>query len=230
LDLTNREQISNILSVVKPSVVIHCGGITDTDFCEKEKQFSWRVNVGGIENLMSYFDGKIVYFSTDYVFDGAKPPYSEESEPNPINYYGFTKLKAEEMVLKREGNLVVRVSGLFGVNFFNNKFINKIRNGKIETFNNLFSTPTYINDVVKNISELIKLSGIVHLSSQERFSRYDFLKVCIDRFGFSTLISPKNYEPNLLLAKRPKDTTMISLRNLVCTPVNTALDEMQKIL
>lgn len=230
MDLRDKNEVLRTLRAMKPSLIIHCGGITNTDFCENEKQYSWNVNVGGIENLMCSYDGKIIYFSTDYVFDGNNPPYNEESNPNPINYYGSTKLQAEQMILKREGNLVIRVSGLFGINAHNDKFLNKIRKEKIEAYTNLVSSPTYIDDIVKNIPELVQLSGIVHLSCQEGFSRYDFLNTCVKYLNLSTIVVPKKYDQKQSLAKRPYNTTMVSLRDVKYTPVKIAFKEMGESL
>jgi len=230
MDLRNKNEVLRTLKAIKPSLIIHCGGITDTDFCEKEKQYSWDVNVEGVENLMRYYDGKIIYFSTDYVFDGNNPSYDEESKPNPVNYYGITKLQAEKMVLKREENLVIRVSGLFGINTHNDKFLNKIRKEKIEACTNLVSSPTYIDDIVKNIPELVQLSSIVHLSCQEGFSRYDFLNTCVKYLSLSTTVVPKKYDQEQSIAKRPYNTTMVSLRNVKYTPVKIAFKEMGESL
>jgi len=231
MDIRKKSEIIYAIETAKPSVVIHCGGITDTDLCEREKQLAWETNVGGVENLMSVYQGKIIYFSTDYVFDGQSPPYSEESKPNPLNYYGVTKLEAEKKILERKENLVVRVSGLFGINYANNKFINKlVNNTKVFAYTNLISSPTFIDDVVRNMPVLIELSGIIHLSSYEGISRYDFLKMVVKFLGLPTLVLPCEYNPHTTTAKRPYNSTMVSLKGIETTPLKVAVKEMTKRL
>jgi len=231
MDIRKKSEIIYAIETAKPSVVIHCGGITDTDLCEKEKQLAWETNVGGVENLMSVYRGKIIYFSTDYVFDGQNPPYSEESKPNPLNYYGVTKLEAEKKILERKENLVVRVSGLFGISHSNNKFVNKLVNStKMLVHTNLVSSPTYIDDVVRNMPILIESSGIIHLSSHEGVSRYNFLRMVVKFLGLPTLALPCEYKINPAIAKRPYNSTMVSLKGIKTTPLKVAIKEMAKKL
>ena len=123
MDLADKASIRNCLAETKPDVVLHCGGLTNTDFCEANQDLANRVNCFGTEALLKEFDGKIIYFSTDYVFDGEHAPYDEKSQPNPLNHYGKTKLAAERVVLDKPQNLVVRVSGLYGFNGNNNRFL-----------------------------------------------------------------------------------------------------------
>lgn len=227
MDLSDNDEVMRVLKNVKPSLIIHCGGVTDTDLCEGDRRYAWKVNVKGIESLMKYYDGKIIYFSTDYVFDGKTPPYNEGSRPNPLNYYGFTKLQAENFILQNTDNLVIRVSGLFGVNPVNNKFMNKLLNSKIYAYTNLISSPTYIEDVVKNMPELSNLSGMIHLSSREGLSRYEFLKMVGECLKLPVLVVPVEYHQRRFSTRRPGNTTMISHRNLGYTPIVSALNEMK---
>lgn len=231
MDIRKKPEVVYAIETAKPSVVIHCGGITDTDLCEKEKQLAWDTNVGGIENLMSVYQGKIIYFSTDYVFDGQNPPYNEGSKPNPLNYYGITKLEAEKKILEREKNLVVRVSGLFGINYSNNKFINKlVNNAKVFAYTNLISSPTYIDDIVRNMPVLIESSGIIHLSSCDGISRYNFLKMVVKFLGLPTSVLPCEYKTNTAIAKRPYNSTMVSLKRIETTPLKVAIKKMAEKL
>jgi len=145
--------------------------------------------------------------------------------------YGLTKLEAEKKILKRKENLVVRVSGLFGINYANNKFINKlVNNAKVLAYTNLISSPTYTDDVVRNMPVLTKSSGIIHLSSYEGISRYDFLKMVVKILGLPTLVLPYKYKINATIAKRPYDSTMISLKGIKTTPLKASLKEIAKRL
>lgn len=230
MNLAEEEEISKVLLSTNPSLIIHCGGITDTDLCEREKEFSWKVNVEGTENLMRSYNGKIIYFSTDYVFDGKNAPYNENSKPNPINHYGITKLKAEEIILRRKENLVVRVSGLYGINKNNNKFINRfIDQDKIYAYTNLISSPTYIEDIVDNIQTLTHLSGIIHLSSNGSISRYNFTKLINDSLHLSKEIISCEYKNKDGTAKRPYNSSLTTLnKEIKTTPINIALAEITR--
>jgi dTDP-4-dehydrorhamnose reductase len=230
MNLVEEEEIFKVLLSTNPSLIIHCGGITDTDLCEREKEFSWKVNVEGTENLMRFYDGKIIYFSTDYVFDGKSAPYNENSKPNPINHYGITKLKAEEIILKRKENLVVRVSGLYGINKNNNKFINRfIDQDKIYAYTNIISSPTYIEDIVNNIQMLTHLSGIIHLSNNRSISRYNFTKLINDSLHLSKEIISCEYKNKDGTAKRPYNSSLTTLnKEIKTTPINIALAEITR--
>lgn len=227
LDLGDEMNIRRCLKQTKPEVVLHCGGLTDTDFCESNPDFAMRANCLGTEVLLNEFEGKIVYFSTDYVFDGENAPYDERSQPNPINHYGKTKLFAERKVLERNGNLVVRVSGLYGKNKHNNKFLNRLRSKTlIQASTKLISTPTYINDVIEALPDLIKMSGLVHFSGEQQFSRYEFLRKVVEGLGLSLEVQPSEYE--IKSAKRPKNSSLISIYNFKKTKIENVLKEINE--
>jgi dTDP-4-dehydrorhamnose reductase len=231
LDLSKRESIIDVLEKTKPDVVIHCGGLTDTDYCEKNKELALKVNVNGTKDLVNSFTGKLIYFSTDYVFDGKNPPYDENAEPNPLNHYGKTKLMAEKVVLARGENLVVRVAGLYGINTENNKFLNRLMGKQIiNAHSNLFSTPTYIDDIITNLPYLLKTTGILHLTGKESVSRYNFVKKAADYLGFETEVIPTVYCPSLTLARRPQNTSLRSTTELKTTALDDAFREIKEKL
>lgn len=103
LDITNQSQVLNLLNRLKPNVIIHTASETNVDRCETQKEQAWKTNVQGTRNIAlacSKIGAKLVYISTDYVFDGEKGNYTEHDKPNPINYYGVTKLEGEKQVIK----------------------------------------------------------------------------------------------------------------------------------
>ena len=228
LDLSDTDSIRKCLTETKPEVIFHCGGLTNTDFCESNQDLASRINVSGISELLNGFDGKVIYFSTDYVFNGENAPYNENSQPNPINHYGKTKLAAERAVLERNGNLVVRVSGLYGFNGKNNRFLDGLRNSRVITASQeLISTPTYIEDIAKAVPDFMRMSGLVHFTGEQPFSRYDFAKLAVESLGLNTeVVAQENNE----IARRPRNSSLVSVYNLRKTPIDEALKEIRRVI
>lgn len=151
IDIRKENDVKNFFATYTPDTVIICGGITRPDECEINKKLAYDVNVNGIANICRYYNGKIIYFSTDYVFDGNKNSgYSEYDSPNPINYYGWTKLKAEQIVLNHnENNVVIRVAGLYGYNSQNNEFIRSLNKSPIYKAVDVFGSTLLLDDVAR---------------------------------------------------------------------------------
>src|SRR3989344_3520344 len=179
MDLADKASIRNCLAETKPDVVLHCGGLTNTDFCEANQDLANRVNCLGTEALLKEFDGKIVYFSTDYVFDGEHAPYDEKSEPNPLNHYGKT-----------------------------NRFLDKLRRAKvIAASQELISTPTYIENIAKAVPEFMDMSGILHFTGQQPFSRYDFAKLAAESLGLDSEVVAQKRDG---IARKPRNSSLVS--------------------
>ena len=228
LDLTDIASIRKCLAETKPEVIIHCGGLTDTDFCEANPELANRTNVFGTEYLLRGFDGKMIYFSTDYIFDGENAPYDENSKPNPLNHYGKTKLLAEKMVLEKPQNLVVRVSGLYGLNRHNNRFLNRLRNNPvIKASQELVSTPTYLEDIARAVPDVMQMSGLLHFSGEQSFSRYGLVKKVVESLGLDIKVIAQEANG---VARRPKNSSLVSFYDLRKTPTDEALNEMRKAI
>ena len=226
MDLADEASIRKCLAEIKPEAIIHCGGLTDTGFCEANPDLANRINCLGTEALLKEFDGKMIYFSTDYVFDGEHAPYDEKSESNPINFYGKTKLIAERMVLENPQNLVVRVSGLYGVNRYNNRFLNRLRNSRVvRASQELISTPTYIQDIAKAAPDFMHMSGVLHFSGEQPFSRHDFAKLAVESLGLDAEVVAQE---NNGVTRRPKNSSLVSVYSLNKTSVDESLKEMRR--
>lgn len=115
-DLRRREVVQELLERLHPQVVVHAAAYRDPDFCEEHREEAWRLNVEAVRYLAETLapDAMLVYISSDYVFDGETPPYREEDPTRPVNVYGETKARAEELVRARPRWLIVRTPLLVG--------------------------------------------------------------------------------------------------------------------
>ena len=218
LDITNKEEVSEVLNKIKPELIINSAAIADVDLCEKEKETAMLVNGYAVEWLSSLskeIGAKFVQISTDYVFDGLTGNYKEEDNPNPINEYGKSKLIGEENALKNDA-IVLRIEMPYGINIAKNKnvffesVINNLKEGKtVNAAVDQIISPTFVEDIPKAVEVLVEkeANGIFHLASKEHFSRFEFVNIIADVFNFDkTFIKPVKLADFKMLAKRPKNT------------------------
>ncbi|WP_444898926.1 dTDP-4-dehydrorhamnose reductase family protein [Microbulbifer sp. VAAC004] len=117
LDLSDSSAVKASLNDIRPEVVIHCAAERWPDRCADNPDTAWQLNVSSTELLSKHcseINAQLVYISTDYVFDGSAPPYAPDDIPNPVNFYGRSKLAGEEAVLKNGNHWVLRLPWLFG--------------------------------------------------------------------------------------------------------------------
>ena len=221
LDITNKGDVKSLVSAFKPEIIINCVAISNVDFCEKEKETAWNVNVKGVENLISsakIIGAKLIHLSTDYIFDGNKGDYNEDDKPNPISYYGRTKLAAENSILESGINFcILRPIVIFGFGKnlkYNFPFwvVESLREGKnISCATDQISNPTYAGQIAEGIISVIKndFNGIYNFCGDTKISRFDLAKLCAKIFNLNgELISPITSDELKQIAKRPKNTTM----------------------
>ena len=196
LEISNTNQIKEILEKVKPDIVINTTGINNVDYCEKHPKEASKVNVLAIKEIYQItkkMNIKLVQLSSDSVFDGKKQSgYNEIDIPKPINHYGKTKLESENVVLENSENVVVRASVLYGcisnilaelessskkpINF-GQWLINKlILNEKVQIITDEYSSPIIVDDFAQSILHIIKNNGngIFHSAPKLQITRYDF--------------------------------------------------------
>ena len=176
MDITNKDMVNNVIKNYHPDVIFHCAAWTAVDKAEDEKEACYNVNVNGtkyISEAAKEIDAKLIYISTDYVFDGTKEGlYEIDDEVNPKSVYGETKYEGEQLV--RQNNLkhfIVRISWVFGVN--GNNFI-KTMLKLAETRNELtvvadqFGSPTYTVDLAKLLVEMSETEkyGTYHANNE----------------------------------------------------------------
>lgn len=221
MDITDGKAVQRILDKVKPDTVIHTAAETDVDKCENNKNYALRINAEGTKILASAcsrVDARIIYVSTDYVFDGEKGLYTEVDEPNPINQYGLTKLMGERYVMELcERSVTLRTSVLYGVHPEKSNFatwvIAALQERKLLTIvEDHFNSPTFAGNLAEVILEIVSngLKGIYHTAGSERISRYEFALEIAEIFSFDVNLirSIKMKELKAWKAKRPKDSSL----------------------
>ncbi|MEM4308015.1 MAG: NAD(P)-dependent oxidoreductase [Thermoplasmata archaeon] len=197
MDITEPENVENGFKLVMPDIVVLVAAYTEVDACEKNREKATALNVRGAENVFRACQNsrtKLVYISTDAVFDGRKEePYTEEDRPNPPNFYAHTKLEAEKIVLREKQNLVCRVSTIYGKRSLHHRqnvimwMIETLKAGKrIELFEDRFCNPTFADeaaDVIVSIA-LKGGSGVFHTTGRDCVSRVELGRKIAKIFGF----------------------------------------------
>lgn len=186
VDITDGVHLQTVVKKVSPECIVHAAAMTQVDQCEEDKQSCYNINVSATRFLIDVaieLGCRLVYISTDFVFDGLGGPYSEEDEPAPVNYYGSTKLAAEKAVM--ESGLqwsIVRTVLVYGEVLEGTrsniiKWVKEnLEQGKpIKVVSDQYRTPTFIDDLADGIVRVVekKAEGIYHISGGEGLSPYD---------------------------------------------------------
>ena len=213
LDLTNVNSIEDTILKEMPDVVINAAAYTNVDGCEENKRDAFLINgkaVGNMARACSVTDSYFIHISTDYVFDGANGNYTEDDTPNPVNYYGVSKLMGEAYALSYDDSLVIRTSGVYGIKMnFPLYVVKTLREGGTVNCIDSYYSPIHATLLAESIRELIgkRMYGILNVSG-ERLSRYNFalkIKKSLDiKTGNIDLV---NSSPNLK-ARRPYDSSL----------------------
>jgi dTDP-4-dehydrorhamnose reductase len=221
LDISGKEQVEEAFRSIKPDVVVHAATLTDVDKCELNKELAWKVNVEGTKNIVEAAkaaDSFLIYISTDYVFSGEKGRYKETDKPDPINYYGLTKLKAEELVKSQQDYFIARPSVIYGstpaagkVNFAL-WLIDTLRKGEhVKIVTDQWNTPTLNTNLAEMTLEVVerRLTGTFHLCGATRVSRFEFAELIAEAFGLDrSLIDSALSSQFKWPAKRPVDSSL----------------------
>ncbi len=215
LDITDKDAVERVLLEVRPDAVIHCAAWTAVDAAEDEEDTVRRINSDGTANIAACCQTlgcKMMYISTDYVFDGegTAPWIPDHKDYCPQNVYGQTKLEGEQIVASLENFFVVRIAWVFGANGKN--FVKTMLNlGKkydtIRVVSDQIGTPTYTPDLSRLLVDMIETEkyGYYHATNEGGYiSWYDFTCEIFRQAGYFTTVVPVTTEEyGVSKAKRP---------------------------
>jgi dTDP-4-dehydrorhamnose reductase len=246
LNILDAEAERQALNKIKPDAVVHAAALTDVDKCELEKGLAWKTNVEATANLARLceeHDAFLVYVSTDYVFNGEKGMYRETDIPVPINHYGLTKLKGEEVVQALSNYCIARGSVIYGSipaagkTNFALWLLEKIqKKEEVKIVTDQWNSPTLNVSMAEMIMEILekRTKGIFHLAGATRLSRYEFAGHLAETFNLnSKYIVPIQSRQFKSVAKRPRDSSLNikkAEQTLTSKPleIHEALEKMRK--
>ena len=229
IDKTNREDIGALFRKLKPEVAVDTAALHNVDYCETHRDEAWKANVEGTRNLAEACKNhgtKMVFISTDYVFDGIKGNYLEDDEANPVNYYGLTKLEAEKIIAQTFSNYVIaRPSIIYSyvpstqcesssgkpLNFamwLTQKLSNK---ESVKIVTDQYSSPTLADNLAQALLGLAESekTGTYHTAGRTRLSRYEFALKITRKLGLEeALVAPIATNQLKQIAKRPVDSSL----------------------
>ena len=247
LDITNKETVSAVLTEIAPDVVVHCAAWTAVDMAEDDDKVEKvrAINAGGTQNIADAckaLNCKMVYISTDYVFDGqGQTPWDPDCKDyKPLNVYGQTKLEGELAVANTlDKYFIVRIAWVFGLN--GNNFIKTMLNiGKkypeLRVVNDQIGTPTYTYDLSRLLTDMIETDkyGYYHATNEGGYiSWYDFACEIFRQAGYETKVNPVTTEEyGLSKAARPFNSRLdkSKLAKNGFTPLPTWQDALSRYL
>ncbi len=215
IDITNNADLKKVFQENKPDIVVLNAALTHVDLCEENNELAKKINIEGTRNVAlncNEFNSKLVFFSSDYVFDGNNGPYSEDDPTNPISYYGVTKLEGEKLIKQLvKDYLIIRTTVVFGFEKLGKNFcyrlINTLKQGqKINIPQDQIGNPTYAYNLAQVVVELLekKQTGIFNVVGKDLVDRYQFALAVCQEFGLdSTLMNPIKTSDLNQKAKRP---------------------------
>lgn len=195
LDITQKEPLQALVKESKPDVIVHTAALTDVDKCEINKEQAWEINVEGTRNVIEAArlnDSYLLHLSTDFLFNGKTGSYTENSQPNPINFYGHTKLAAEKLL--QQSNIrfgIARTVLVYGyVHNLNRSNIilwvkkNLEKGVEIPVVEDQFRTPTLAEDLAMGCYLMIKgqHEGVFNISGEELLTPYEMALQTADFF------------------------------------------------
>lgn len=222
LDFTDPFAVHDVFEKYQPETVIHAGAMSRPDDCEQHQWQAYQTNVEGTLNmLMNAAERKcfFIFISTDFIFDGAKGMYSEDDDPGPVNFYGKTKLEAEEAVKEYEYDwAIVRTILVYGKpHSAKDNLLTVVKKkleqgGEYKVVSDQIRTPTYVEDLSAGIVSVIekKATGIYHIGGADILTPYDMACAVADFFSLDKTLLKKVTEENFSqTARRPLKTGFV---------------------
>lgn len=218
VDITDEACVEAFFDSVRPDAVIHCAAYTNVDGAENDKELCSAINRNGSLNVARAAEkhgAKLVYISTDYVFDGkGTEPFETDSPKAPCNHYGLTKLEGENASIENCSRcFVVRISWVFGINGKN--FVKTMlrlakERDELTVVCDQIGSPTYTPDLSKLICEMIKTEkyGVYHATNENYCSWAEFASEIMRIAGEKTKITPVQSSEYKTVAVRPLNSRM----------------------
>ena len=217
LDITNEDDVKKMVVEYRPSVIFHCAAYTAVDKAEEEQEKCYQVNVLGTKYLTEAakeVGAKIIYISTDYVFDGIKEGiYQTDDKVNPVNYYGKTKYLGENFIREYDNHIIVRISWVFGIHGKN--FIKTMLNlaeshKELNVVCDQIGSPTYTKDLAGLLVNMFlsNIKGLYHVTNEGYCSWYEFAEFIFKESRKKVKVHPiltKDYKTK---AKRPLNSKL----------------------
>ena len=205
LDVTRPDDVETLFQNFTPNVVINCAALSAIGDCEDDRDAAWDVNATAVDTLATAcrrIGARLIQVSTDFVFDGTSGPYAEDARPNPVNYYGRTKLAGENAV--RAAGLskwaIARTVLVYGTAQQMRRsnvvlwVLDKLSNGeRIHVVDDQWRTPTYVEDLAIGIERMVHFekTGVYHLSGREMITVHDLACTVANVFDLdASLITP----------------------------------------
>ena len=218
MDITDAVSVERVITEAEVEAVIHCAAYTAVDAAEDNVEICRRVNAEGTENIAKVckkLDLKMIYISTDYVFDGeGERPWEPDDERHPLNVYGQTKYEGELAVEKYlEKYFIVRIAWVFGVNGKN--FIKTMlklseTHEELNVVDDQVGSPTYTYDLAVLLVDMVESDkyGRYHATNEGLCTRYEFAKEIFRQAGVEVKVNPVTSDMFPAKAKRPKNSRM----------------------
>ena len=205
--------LSAKIAATHPDLVIHAAGFSDVDGCEQDPETAFQVNAQATSRVAEgavRAGARLVYISTDYVFDGKKgEPYTEGDPVGPLNVYGCSKLMGEQEALKTcPRAIIVRTSWLYGVhgkNFVKTILSLAVTQPEVRVVEDQRGSPTYARHLAQVVAGLIRsdVTGVIHAGGEGECSRYEFAKAILQEAGLQCRVVPISTAESGRLAVRP---------------------------
>ncbi len=231
IDITKAKKTRKTILSINPDVIILAAAMTNVDRCEIEKKLATKINVVGTNNVLKASikaDSKLIFLSTDFIFDGSKQNghYLEKDIPNPLNHYAKTKYEAELSIINSECEyLICRSSVLYGWNKWKLNFITWIieklkQNQNLSIVTSQINSPTFIVNLAQIILKLIEknASGIYNTAGNCALNRYEIALQCAETFQLNkSLINPIEYLEQTALRPGNVSLGLNKLKALIST-------------
>ena len=224
VDITEASSLDIVKNDTDTEVAVLFSAKADVDGCERDKELgengdAWKINVGGVQNVVNACLGnnkKLIYISTDFVFDGVNTPengYAEEDKPSPINWYGETKFRGEEIVKNSGLSFVIaRIAYPYRKEFvgkldFVRAIKNRLENNQpVAGVTDHIFTPTFIDDIAHAIDKLVEMNstGIFHIVGSQSLTPYDAAILIAEKYGLDKSLISKTTRAQYFKDKAPR--------------------------